>query len=184
MKNKLAVFDLDGTLFDTGDVNYYAYRDALLPYGVELEKEYFVMYCNGRHYTEFLPQMLEDSDSIEAIHIAKKENYKKNIHKARVNIHLFELMKLLRVEYKLAVVTTASRKNTMEILTYFGYDSLFDLVITQEDVIKKKPDPEGFFLAMDKLGVKPGDTMIFEDSDVGLEAARASGATVFAVERF
>lgn len=68
----LALFDLDGTLFDTGDVNYYAYKDALEPYEIKLDKEYFVKHCNGRHYTEFLPELMGDSDHIESVHEAKR----------------------------------------------------------------------------------------------------------------
>ena len=47
---KLVLFDLDGTLFDTGDVNYYAYKDALAPFGITLDKEYFV-----NHPSESVP---------------------------------------------------------------------------------------------------------------------------------
>ena len=42
MKKYLALFDLDGTLFDTTDVNYYAYKDALSSFGVELTRDYFI----------------------------------------------------------------------------------------------------------------------------------------------
>ena len=47
---KLAIFDLDGTLFDTADVNYYSYKSVLESYGIELDHDYFVTKCNGKHY--------------------------------------------------------------------------------------------------------------------------------------
>ena len=53
-----------------------------------------------------------------------------------------------------------------------------------EDVKKKKPDPEGFCKAMDYYQILKEDTIIFEDSDVGIEAAEKSGATVFVVRGF
>lgn len=184
MKSKLAIFDLDGTLFDTGDVNYYSYREALQPYQVQIDREYFIEYCNGRHYTEFLPQIMEDLENMESVHTVKKELYCKHISKARANIHLFRMIENMRAEYYTAVVTTASRKNTMQILSHFGYDRYFDLIITQEDVSKRKPDPEGFLMAMREFAIGPEDTMIFEDSSVGVQSARATGATVFVVDRF
>ena len=52
----------------------------------------------------------------------------------------------------------------------------FDLIVTQEDVRKTKPDPECFHLAMLKAGIDKENTIIFEDSETGLEAAKASGA--------
>ena len=58
------------------------------------------------------------------------------------------------------------------------------LIVTGEDVEKQKPDPEGYCRAMEHFRVTPADTMIFEDSGIGLTAAKASGARVFRVEQF
>ena len=72
MKTKLAIFDLDGTLYDTRMTNYLSYRDALRQYNLELDYDYFSKYCNGRHYTEFLPQIMGNSNHINCVHTAKK----------------------------------------------------------------------------------------------------------------
>ena len=61
---------------------------------------------------------------------------------------------------------------------------LFGLIITGEDYEKQNPDPEGYCKAMTHFGVTPAETMIFEDSGIGLTAALASGAQVFKVEQF
>ncbi len=183
-KNNLAIFDLDGTLFDTGEVNYFSYKDALSEYGFNLDKDYFVNKCNGRHYTEFLPVIMGSSQYIEAIHDKKKTAYAGNLDKARVNTHLFNIIESIKPNYSLCIVTTASRKNTLDILSAFGYEAYFDLLITQEDVTKVKPDPQGFNLAMKHFGIDKEHTIIFEDSDVGIEAAKRSGATVYAVKQF
>lgn len=183
-KEYLAIFDLDGTLFDTGDVNYYAYQDALKPYGTELNKEYFVKECNGRHYTEFLPAIMGTTQYIEQVHKTKKAAYANHLDKARVNVHLFQMIHAMRAQYNTAVVTTASRKNTMDILGHFGYLDDFDLIITQEDITKVKPDPEGFRKAMEFFQKDAQHTVIFEDSQAGLQAAKAAGAAVFAVQQF
>jgi HAD superfamily hydrolase (TIGR01509 family) len=73
-------------------------------------------------------------------------------------------------------VTTASQRNTLDILSEFEVADKFDIIITQEAVSRTKPDPEGFLLAMEKAGVTTGQTLIFEDSSPGLEAAARSGA--------
>ncbi|MBO4679362.1 MAG: HAD family phosphatase [Lachnospiraceae bacterium] len=184
MKTKLAIFDLDGTLFNTDNVNYKAYREALRPYGLELDREYFVKYCNGRHYKEFVPKIMGNSDHLEEVHDKKKEYYKMFLDEAVMNSHLFAIIDAIRDSYYTAVVTTASRKNVEDILGRFGVRDSFDYCITQEDIHKPKPDPEGFLLAMEHFNVEPKDTVIFEDSDVGIEAARASGAAVFVADRF
>ena len=185
MKNKLALFDLDGTLFDTKNVNYYSYKEALEELGYKLEYDYFCNYCNGRLYKEFLPQVTDGKEeTLEKIHIRKKELYPTYLSKAIVNTHLFEIAKLISDKYYLGVVTTASKKNTYEILSYFESLELFDLILTHEDITNVKPDPEGYIKAMKYFNISPEDTIIFEDSNVGIEAARRSGAKVFVINTF
>ena len=175
---KLLIVDLDGTLFDTKDVNYYAYKEAILPYGYNLEYQYYCDFCNGRHYTDFLPQITTTDETIlSAIHNAKKKAYGKYLNKAVLNLGLVDIIKALRESgYKTAVVTTASKENCREILYTFNMIDIFDLILTHDDVKNVKPDPEGFLKAMQFFKAEPKETIIFEDSDVGIEAAKKSGA--------
>lgn len=183
-KKYLALFDLDGTLFDTSEVNYNAYRDALEIFGISLDREYFIRECNGRHYKEFLPNIMGTDEFVEKVHQYKKDNYVQNLDKAIENKHLFAMAKAMCATYHLAVVTTASRKNAMDILSYFGYENLFEYIVTQEDITRVKPDPEGFEIAMRHFNALPTNTIIFEDSEVGIQAAQATGASVFSVRQF
>ncbi len=115
------------------------------------------------------------------IHYAKKVLYKKYIHLARVNIGLLGVLDMCRSESRLALVTTASRENTHDLLSAFGLGSYFDLVLTHEDITHGKPDPEGYIKAMEFFGAEPEECIIFEDSQTGIEAAERSGAQYFAV---
>lgn len=184
MKNKLAIFDLDGTLFDTRRVNYLSYNKALQEYGEGIGYEYFSQKCNGRHYSEFLPQILGGEQNIDKIHRKKKRYYNEFLHECRENVHLFQILSCMKSKYYIALVTTASRMNCEELLNYFHRFELFDLIITQEDVEQKKPDPEGFLKAMEYFGIENSQAVVFEDSDVGVEAAERSGATVFVIKGF
>lgn len=181
---KLALFDLDGTLFDTSEVNYNAYKKTLNEFGYDLEHDYFVNNCNGRHYTEFLPLIVKDNEKISFIHKRKKEVYSLFLDKARINVGLFNLIKLMKQEFYLVVVTTASYENSSDILKKFNVYELFDDIITPRDYEKTKPDPEPFLVAISKFGVSISDTIIFEDSDVGLKSAEGTGATVFKIHKF
>ena len=182
---KLIIVDLDGTLFDTKDVNYHAYKEAIAPYGYDMDYKYYCEFCNGRHYLDFLPQVTTtDSEILSAMHKAKKIAYKNHLDKAVLNKGLVDIIRLMRGEYKTAVVTTASKENCWDILNQFEIAGLFDLVPTHDDITKSKPDPEGFLKAMEYFGAKPEDTIIFEDSTVGLEAAERSGAFYYKTYRF
>lgn len=77
---KLIIVDLDGTLFDTKDVNYHAYKEAIAPYGYDMDYKYYCEFCNGRHYLDFLPQVTTtDSEILSAMHKAKKIAYKNHL---------------------------------------------------------------------------------------------------------
>lgn len=186
-KNFLALFDLDGTLFDTSEVNYLAYKYALELHGDFLiDKEYYIKNCNGNNYKKYLPNIIRSNDIslIEKIHNTKKECYSKYLYAAKKNIHLFEIIKVLKPSYYIGIVTTASHKNTMDILSHFQVEAFFDLIITHEDIKSVKPNPEGFLSAMEYFHISPENTIIFEDSDIGLEAALASKAATVKVEYF
>lgn len=191
---KLAIFDLDGTLYDTREVNFLSYQKALKEVGYEVDRDFFYEKCNGYHYKTFLPIIMSDlqgeehaevlAAKMEAVHVIKKASYASFLGHALENTFLFDMIESMRDTYHMACVTTASRKNTEEILDYTGRKELFDLILCQEDVTKKKPDPEGFLKAMEHYQAAPADTVIFEDSDVGIQAAMATGAKVVQICKF
>ena len=77
-KQKLAIFDLDGTLFDTKDVNYSAYQEAIKCCGFSAEIDYgfYCSYCNGNHYKDFLPVIIPGItvNEMMKIHECKKKH--------------------------------------------------------------------------------------------------------------
>ena len=186
MKKRLAIFDLDGTLYDTFPVNFRAYELAMRQQGIELEETFFRTQCNGKYYKQFLPLVRSNitNEVMEKIHDAKLELYGTCLDRAVPNDNLVELIRAVRNLFNIALVTTASRKNTEQILRHFGHNDLFDLVITQNDVVHKKPDPEGYLMAMEHFHIPAGRTIVFEDSDVCVKAALACGVSVCRVLDF
>ena len=179
-KNKLAIFDLDGTLFDTKDVNYYSYKEALSKFQIDLDYDFFCKNCNGKKYTQFLPQLSNlNNQELKIVHDIKKKLYSKYIDKAKINKSLFDIMAGLMENYYIALVTTASKNNTYEILEYFNKKDCFDLILTQDDIENPKPNPEGFLKAMNFFSISKDNVIIFEDSDVGLEAAKLCSKIIY-----
>jgi len=183
-KNKLALFDLDGTLFDTRRVNYAAYKYALNYYGVDLDYELFASEFNGRHYKVFVPQIIGGEEHLEDIHDMKIEKYPEFLSEAILNESLFAMIDCMKDEFYIAIVSTASTDNVYQILDHFGVRDKFELILTQSDVEKKKPDPEGFIKAMDYFGIPAENTIVFEDSDVGVEAAKRAGCVTYVVKGY
>lgn len=98
-------------------------------------------------------------------------------------MHLFAIINGIKNQYYIALVTTASRENCMELLQFYNVQDCFDLIITQEDVEEVKPAPEGFIKAMSFFNVIPQNTIVFEDSEAGIEAALRSKACVVKIEK-
>lgn len=204
MKEKLVMFDMDGTLYDTVGSNYYAYKEALEQCGYTLDREFFANVCFGHNYKTFVPLIIKDNlkgeytgqeldaqvkervteELLEKAHEVKKDVYKKYFDEIRVNEGLINLIKRIKYNTNIALVTTASKKNVYDILEHFHHVDLFDYIFTQEDVKEQKPDPTCYIVAMEHFGVKPEESYIYEDSDVGLKAAYKSGANVIKVGKF
>lgn len=188
-KQYLAIFDLDGTLFDTTKVNYFAYSKALEKekiISIGFDFDYFCKFCNGNDFRDFIPKVCGSitQEQLELVHKRKTELYRENLGMARKNELLFQMAKSLKKDYYIAIATTASKKNTNDILEYFNEKELFDIIVTKEDVLLTKPEAECYKTIMSKLKIAPENTMIFEDSEIGIEAARKSGASYIRVYGF
>ncbi|MNT48207.1 Phosphorylated carbohydrates phosphatase [compost metagenome] len=83
--------------------------------------------------------------------------------------------------YKLAVASNSVRASVEAMMDKSSLAKYLDLMMSNEDVAKSKPDPEIYTAAMRRLGVVPERTLIVEDNENGVRAARASGAHVLVV---
>lgn len=184
MKQKLAIFDFDGTLYDTVPANFAAYREVLARHAIALDADFFARRCNGRYYRDFLAELLppDAPDALyEAIHREKIACYPKHYSAIRENTALFDLLAALSAQYHIALVSTANRQSVLDVLTRFQRLDAFELILCQQDIPRKKPAPDGFLMAMQHFGISPADTVIFEDSPEGREAAEACQATCLMV---
>lgn len=86
-----------------------------------------------------------------------------------------------RAKLRMGIVTTTSRSNVEALLGAHlggGWRAWFEVVVTGEDVARKKPDPEAYALALAKLQIHPGEALAIEDSPAGLHAAASAGVPV------
>ena len=183
-KLRALLFDLDGTLVDSAEANDTAYSRALGEFGATVAPEDVARCAGGRHWREFLPELLARADvRCDPAQVAERkgELYRQMVAELRVNGALLALASSVRPVMKTALITTASRENVSAVLDHFALREFFDVVITGDDVVHHKPDPEAYRLALTRLELDAAECIAFEDSDVGVASAVAAHVTVVRV---
>ncbi len=182
---KAFFFDLDGTLVDTHRANFEAYRRALDDFGVTLTFDEFKKSI-GHQAKTFLPWFAPglSNEELEKVACKKKEYYKEVVHLSVINQQLVDFLTYLKPNHTVVLVTTAKRENAETILKHHDLLSLFDHIITFEDVTESKPSPEAYRIALERSGLRPSEAIAFEDSRSGIMAASAAGIAVVEVKDF
>lgn len=172
---KLLITDFDGTFVDTFRANYLAYKKAFLEVGLALTEEKYKQ-CFGLRFEQFMHAVgIEDEMISSKIKEKKAIFYPEFFSDLRINEPLKTLISAFkRNGYKTAIASTASRENLTNILQYFNANDIFDLILTGENVIDSKPSPEIYQKVLDYFGCKSDCAIVFEDSKVGVEAAKAA----------
>lgn len=174
---KAIITDFDGTLVDTFEANLRAYQDAFYQVGRNLTLEKY-RECFGYRFDRFMQATgVFDEKESETIKEYKKKVYPNYFEYLIPNKKLIELISTFhQMGGKTAIASTARKENLMNAIEYLGIAHHFDLIYSGIDVKQGKPSPEIYLKTMDCLEVSSDEVLIFEDSPVGFEAAKASGA--------
>ncbi len=183
---KLILLDFDGTLVDTRDANAYAYIEALGEIGITLSRQEYLEHYFGVRCMEFLKMVgIEDKEQIQRLRRRKIELYPKHFASVRLNNALWQWCQMMRhLGTKVWIVSTGHIDNITNVMRHLSLESGIDGIISGDDVARPKPYPDCFLKAMDIESVLPSETIIFEDSHVGLEAAKCSGASYVHITGF
>lgn len=181
------LFDMDGVLIDATEWHYDALNEALEIFGFEIGREEHLARFNGmttRKKLEILtlekglPRELHDIISEvkqdRTLRIAARKCFP-------TAAHLILLSTLKNNGIRVGLVTNSIRMTTEFMLQYSGVSKFLDVLVTNEDVENPKPAPDGYLLAMKKLGSNPANTVVVEDGMHGIQAAKAAGARVVEV---
>lgn len=190
MENKIkaVIFDMDGVLIDAKDWHYEALNKALGLFGLEITRQEHLTTYDGLPTKDKLIMLSRDKGLSLALHSfinEMKQQYTMdmvhNFCKPMFH-HEYALSKLTQDGYKLAVASN-SIKNSIEVmLRKASLLQYLEFFISNQDVIKGKPDPEMYNLAIKNMGLQPDECLIVEDNENGIKAAKASGAHVLEVE--
>lgn len=174
------LWDLDGTLIDSADQHYVAWRDALAQHGRGHTREEF-MQGFGRRNDTILRAIFGDSlPPDEAARVAddKEERYRRLVREhglAPLPGVMQWLSRLKDRGFRQALATSAPPANVAVVIEVLGLDRFFDAVASADDVERGKPEPDIFLEAARRIDVPPTRCVVVEDSPHGLEAARRAG---------
>lgn len=169
---KALIFDFDGTLFDTAELNFQAYRLAYYDLGIEITKEQF-QHTKGLSVYDFSRVMGIPDCDVERLRDLKSKYYAQMSLYAKPNKYLINIIRNSTIP--VALVTTARMSNIKPLLIKYGLVDAFSVYVTQEHVMNHKPHPEAYNKALSQLGFEPESVLAFEDSRTGFVAARAAG---------
>lgn len=173
---KLLITDFDGTLVDTFFANYHAYREVFSQYGICLS-EIAYKECFGLRFEAFMQKMgVLDPVVRSEIKELKMQYYPRYFSELIPNTYLIEFLKASkRSGINIAIASTARKENLMNVLNHLGINDIFDFILSGSDVSKGKPSPDIYLKALSMAQVDASQALVFEDSQVGIEAAENAG---------
>ena len=185
---KLIIFDLDGVLVDAKKIHFDALNCALDEVDNKFiisENEHYTIY-DGLKTSQKLKILTQKKGLSESLHkqiwSRKQELTIEYISKVEENSNLVKLLKHLKGKgYLIACCSNSIRRSVLIMLSKLGLIEYLDLILSNEDVKNSKPNPEIYWKAMKTLDVLPEETIIVEDSPVGLLSAQRSSANVVRV---
>jgi beta-phosphoglucomutase family hydrolase len=171
------LFDCDGTIVDSMPLHYRAWKNALSEWNCPFEEELFYSW-GGRPVTEIIAALNQSHDLNMPVNVVakRKENlYYELVHELKAIPEVVEHIEAKHGQIPLAVVSGSRRNSVVHSLTALGLLDKFDVLVCAEDYARGKPAPDCFLTAASHLGVAPQDCLVFEDTDMGIEAATAAG---------
>jgi beta-phosphoglucomutase len=182
------LWDLDGTLVDSGECHWRAWRDTMRDEGVPLTYEQFLASFGQKNDTILTAWMgaAATPDLIRRVGDAKESLYRQfAVTEGLVPLPgAAEWVARLHDDgWRQAIASSAPAENVRVMLDALNLDRYFDACVSAEDVTAGKPDPQVFLAAAAKLQVPPSACLVVEDAAAGIEAARRAGMKCVGVSR-
>jgi len=171
------LFDCDGTIADSMPLHYIAWKKTLAEWNCEFEEKLFyawggmpiveiVSALNKRHGLSMPPEILARR---------KESFYYELLPQLKPVPEVLEHIEAQHGQIPFAVVSGSALDSVTASLSTLNLLDKFDTLVCAGDYKKSKPDPEAFLLAATRLGVAPESCLVFEDTEMGIQAATAAG---------
>jgi len=179
---------MDGVLIDAREWHYESLNAALRIFGTEISRYDHLVTFDGLPTKQKLEMLSIEGGFPRGLHQFVnnlKQQYTMEVVYAKckpVFQHQYALSKLKAEGLKLAVCSNSVRKSIEIMMDKSGLSPYLEFFLSNQDVVKGKPDPEMYTKAMERLGLQPEECLVVEDNENGVKAALASGANLLKVD--
>ena len=188
MKKKCFIFDLDGVIVDTAKYHYQAWKSLANELGIDFSVEQNEQ-LKGVSRVDSLKKILKwagrtlDPNEFQNKMNQKNANYIEYISDMNTSELLPDVDRVLKflTNNNQYITLGSASKNARPILDKVKITGLFDAIVDGNDVSKAKPNPEVFLKAARLTKSKTKNCVVFEDSQAGIDAAKAGGMTAVAL---
>lgn len=176
------IFDLDGTLADTMPYHFQGWKKACLKYGAHIDNNFLRKHTGSPGWiiaSEIIKDCgLNGNVTIEQIVNEKLAEFFRLQHLIKPIEPVTDIVKKYHGRLPMAIGTGGHREAVERTLEITDLRRYFDIVVTANDVNSFKPHPETFLKCAEMMGVDPEYVEVFEDADLGIEAALKAGMKV------
>lgn len=171
------LFDCDGTVADSMPLHYIAWKRALGEWNCPFDEELFYSWGGVPPI-----EIVERLNTMHGLNMPVTEvaEHKENYYYAQLPElkPVPEVIEHVEAQYgkiPFGIVSGSTRESVVNSLSTIGLLDRFQVIVTSEDYKRSKPAPDAFLLAAERLGVPPESCLVFEDADIGIQAATAAG---------
>ncbi len=174
---KAYLFDCDGTIVDSMPLHYVAWKKALAEWNCAFDEQLFYSW-GGTPVAEIISKLNQSqglSMSVSDVSSRKENLYLELLPQLKAIPEVVEHIEAQHRRIPFAVVSGSTRDSVTASLVSVQLLDRFDTLVCAGDYQKSKPHPEAFLLAAAKLGVAHETCLVFEDTEMGIQAAAAAG---------
>lgn len=187
MKIEAVVFDMDGVLIDAKDWHYHALNRALEHFGYTISRADHLSAFDGLPTRRKLEMLSQDRGLPRGLHgflnTLKQQYTTDQVHTDchPIFVHEYALSNLKARGYKLGLASNSVRNSVELMMEKSALRPYLDVMVSNEDVSKPKPDPDMYLTATRLLAVAPENTLVVEDNVNGIKSAQDAGCNLLVV---